>query len=124
SKVILSLRAPDKWFDSCHTTLFRAMRMDHSQAPANLRTQIDMVRKLVIEDTFGGNIDDRDHAISVYNRHNEAVRRSIPANRLLVFEASQGWEPLCRFLGVAVPQAPYPRVNSTEEFQQLFKKVV
>ncbi|MGE4058333.1 MAG: sulfotransferase family protein, partial [Sphingomonadales bacterium] len=62
SKVILSLRDPDKWFDSCHNTIFRAMRMDHSQAPANLRTQIDMVRKLVIEDTFGGNIDDRDHA--------------------------------------------------------------
>ncbi len=124
AKVILSLRDPDKWFDSCHNTIFRAMRMDHDHAPANLRTQIAMVRKLVIEDTFGGDIDDRAHAIRVYNRHNDAVRQAIPEDRLLVFEAAQGWEPLCRFLGVDVPKEPYPRVNTTEEFQQLFKQVV
>ena len=37
--------------------------------------------------------------------------------RLLVFEASQGWEPLCAFLGVPVPDTPYPRENSTADFQ-------
>ncbi|NJN81301.1 MAG: hypothetical protein HC802_02790, partial [Caldilineaceae bacterium] len=77
AKVILSLRDPDKWFDSCQNTIFRAMRLDHADAPANIRTQIAMVRKLVVEDTFGGDIDDRAHAISVYNRHNETVRQVI-----------------------------------------------
>lgn len=124
AKVILSLRDPDKWFDSCHNTIFRAMRMDHTRAPANIRTQMEMVRKLIIEDTFDGDIDDRAHAISVYNRHNETVQKVIPRDRLLVFEASDGWEPLCRFLGVPVPAEPYPRVNTTEEFQQHFGQAV
>ena len=123
AKVILSLRDPDKWFDSCRSTIFRAMQMDHTEAPEAIRTQMEMVRKLVVQDTFGGDIDDRAHAISVYNRHNETVRQVIPGDRLLVFEASQGWEPLCRFLGVPVPDEPYPRVNTSEEFQQHFKQV-
>ena len=123
AKVILSLRDPDKWFDSCQNTIFRAMRMDHAQAPANIRTQIAMVRKLVVEDTFGGDIDDRAHAISIFNRHNETVQKVIPKERLLVFQASDGWEPLCRFLGVPVPDEAYPKVNTTEDFQQLFMQV-
>ena len=40
----------------------------------------------------------------------------VPAERLLVFEARDGWQPLCDFLGVAVPDAPYPRVNSREDW--------
>ena len=49
--------------------------------------------------------------------HNAEVKRTIPAERLLVFEASEGWAPLCQFLGVKVPDAPYPNMNTTEEFQ-------
>ncbi|MEN3951732.1 sulfotransferase family protein [Iodidimonas sp. SYSU 1G8] len=120
AKVILSLRDADKWYDSCQATIFRAMKMPREGAPPNVQVQMEMARKLVIENTFGGDIDDRAHAIAVYNRHNETVRKVIPADRLLVFQASDGWEPLCRFLGVPVPAAPYPKVNTTEEFQQHF----
>jgi hypothetical protein len=45
------------------------------------------------------------------------VRREIARDRLLAFDARQGWEPLCAFLGVAVPPAPYPKTNSTSEFR-------
>ena len=37
--------------------------------------------------------------------------------RLLIYEPGQGWEPLCHFLDVPEPDTPYPKVNSTEEFQ-------
>ncbi len=124
AKVLLSLRDAGKWYDSCQNTIFRAMRMERPDAPPNLKTQMSMARKLVVENTFGGNIDDRAHCISVYNRHNETVRQVIPKDRLLVFQPSDGWEPLCGFLGVRVPDAPYPKVNTTEDFQQLFKQVV
>lgn len=124
AKVLLSLRDADKWYDSCQNTIFRAMRMERPDAPPNLKTQMSMARKLVVENTFGGNIDDRAHCIAVYNRHNETVRQVIPKDRLLVFQPSDGWEPLCDFLGVPVPDAPYPKVNTTEEFQQHFKQVV
>jgi hypothetical protein len=42
----------------------------------------------------------------------------VPPERLLVFEAKDGWQPLCEFLGVPVPDVPYPRVNSREDMQQ------
>ncbi len=41
---------------------------------------------------------------------------TIAPDRLLVFEAAQGWEPLCAFLDVPVPDQPFPRTNSREEF--------
>jgi hypothetical protein len=118
--VILSLRDPDKWYDSCRATIFRAMEMDVSGAPPAVQRQLAMARRLVIDNTFGGSVADRARAIAVYNAHNETVRRVIPAGRLLVFEPSDGWEPLCRFLGVPVPDAPYPKVNTTEDFQRNF----
>jgi hypothetical protein len=51
-----------------------------------------------------------------FRRHDEEVRRSIPPERLLVYQAGQGWEPLCRFLDVPVPDVPYPNENSRAEF--------
>jgi hypothetical protein len=124
AKVLLSLRDPDKWYDSCQNTIFRAMRMNPEGAPPNVQTQMSMARKLVVENTFGGDIDDRAHAIAVYNRHNETVQKVIPKERLLVFQPTDGWEPLCRFLGVPVPDQPYPKTNTTEEFQQHFKQMI
>jgi len=41
---------------------------------------------------------------------------SIPPERLLVFRATDGWGPLCNFLGVPVPPEPYPRTNTREAF--------
>jgi hypothetical protein len=40
----------------------------------------------------------------------------VPKDRLLVFNVAEGWGPLCAFLGVPVPDTPYPRENSTEQF--------
>jgi hypothetical protein len=48
------------------------------------------------------------------------VKRTIPADRLLVYQVSEGWEPLCRFLGVPMPDAPFPHVNTTEDFRKMF----
>lgn len=54
---------------------------------------------------------------SLFQRHNESVRRLVPPERLLEFQAVQGWEPLCKFLGKPVPATSYPRVHSAQEFQ-------
>jgi hypothetical protein len=35
-----------------------------------------------------------------------------------VYQTGSGWAPLCSFLGVAVPDEPYPLTNSTKEFQE------
>jgi hypothetical protein len=46
------------------------------------------------------------------------VRDTISKDRLLIFNARDGWAPLCEFLGVPVPAAPYPKTNSTDEFRE------
>ncbi len=66
---------------------------------------------------FGGRFDERDYAIAVYEAHNEAVRKALPSERLLIYEVSEGWAPLCAFLGVPLPTEPFPRTNSTAEFR-------
>jgi hypothetical protein len=57
----------------------------------------------------------------VYLRHAETVKRSLPPERLLVYEVKQGWQPLCDFLGLPVPDALFPHVNATEEFRARFR---
>jgi len=72
-----------------------------------------MVRK-VVAPLFDQRM--REHVIDVYQRHNAQVRATIPAGRLLVYEVARGREPLCSFLGVPVPDAPIPKVTTTQEF--------
>ena len=62
---------------------------------------------------------DRDGLIKAFVAHNEAVKATIPANRLLEFDVKQGWEPLCTFVGKPVPADPFPRTNDREEFFKL-----
>jgi hypothetical protein len=42
----------------------------------------------------------------------------VPAERLLVWHPNDGWEPLCEFLDVEVPDEPVPNVNDTDAFKQ------
>ena len=54
--------------------------------------------------------------------HNQAVMDAVPASRLLVYRPGDGWEPLCAFLDCAVPDTAYPRVNTTAEFKELWRR--
>ena len=46
-----------------------------------------------------------------FRLHNNHIRSMVPPERLLEFEAKEGWEPLCRFLGKPIPDVPYPNTN-------------
>lgn len=115
AKVILTERDPERWFDSTQKTIFRP----NPDEPLEERTDpwALMVLKIIGDDTFGGNTRDRDHCIAVFERHNAAVKAALPPERLLVYEVKQGWEPLCAFLGVPVPDTPFPSENSTDAFK-------
>lgn len=110
AKVILSRRDPETWFESTQKTIFNLKHLGEMSPP--FRTMLD----LTVYGMFDGRIDDRDHCIDVFERHNRAVIATIAADRLLMFEARQGWEPLCAFLGCDVPRSPYPHLNKAEEF--------
>jgi hypothetical protein len=126
AKVILTLRDPESWYESASKTIFARMQefadalgSDAEAIEPARKAHMRMVNTIVIDETFGGRLD-RDHAIQVFNAHNDAVRRAVPTERLLVYESGQGWESLCAFLGVPVVDIPYPQVNSTADFTQRF----
>lgn len=77
-----------------------------------------MTDKVIWEGTFGGRFEDREHAISVFERHNEEVKRRVPPERLLVYRVEEGWGPLCDFLGAEAPKdKPFPRLNDAGAFK-------
>lgn len=118
AKVILSLRNSESWYKSVSETIFKAGTIPlPPDAPQEQRTHREMITKIVWEDTFGGRFEDKRHAIDVFERHNENVRAAIAPSRLLEFDVKEGWEPLCRFLEVPVPEDPFPRLNDTASFQ-------
>jgi hypothetical protein len=121
AKVILSVRPAEAWYRSTRDTIFAVSPDDMPPEIPNAAEQHAMVQKVVWNGTFGGRFEDRAHAIDVYEKHNDEVRKTIPADRLLVYEPGQGWEPLCSFLSRPVPDEPYPHVNSTEEFNNRLK---
>jgi hypothetical protein len=77
---------------------------------------IPMINRLIWEGTFQRRFEDKDYAISVFNRHNEEVKNYVPPEKLLVYSVKEGWEPLCAFLGVPVPDMPFPHLNDRENF--------
>ena len=63
-------------------------------------------------------------AVRFYHDHVNEVKKHVPADRLLVWEVKEGWEPLCKFLGLPIPDEPFPQVNDTNQIRGLEKSVV
>ncbi len=80
-----------------------------------------MARKQILEGTFGSRFEDKEHTLEVFGRHIDEVRANIDPKRLLVFDVAESWRPLCRFLGVAEPAEPFPRLNDTPTLQAMLK---
>lgn len=130
AKVLLTRRSdPDAWVRSMQATTmnpdFRAAMLQSPLAP--------MMQKMgaFVMGNAGVAAEapppdgpppapDGDTLVQLYEQHNAAVRAAIPAERLLEFQVADGWEPLCDFLGKPVPDTPFPRMNSTEEFVRSF----
>ena len=65
---------------------------------------------------FDGGAGDRDRAIALYERNVADVLATVEPNRLLVHDLGDGWEPLCAWLGVPVPDVDYPSGNTSKGF--------
>jgi hypothetical protein len=109
AKILHTVRDPDRWFESTQATIFSQRSPAWRPGPAQEFFQ-------TILGQFGERIGDRVFMTDYFRRHTEEVIAAIPAKRLLVYEVSQGWEPLCAFLGVPVPATPFPSENSRAEF--------
>jgi hypothetical protein len=127
AKLILTVRDPDSWYDSARATIFKqsidpprgaarlSMRLAEAVSP-DLRAFLAMTHETIERPLFEDRLADRAYMISAFNRHVDEVQAAFPAERLLTYRAAEGWAPLCEFLGVPVPDQPYPRDNASEDF--------
>jgi hypothetical protein len=110
AKVVLTTRDADSWFESVSETIF-SDKMQGSLAGSPLEAFMNGA----IFDAFGGRVKDRAFMTDWFTRRNQQVIDALLPERLLVFSPKQGWQPLCSFLGVPVPDVAFPRVNSRDE---------
>jgi len=127
AKVVLSVRDPERWFESASKTIFTAPRGGPGLLFQLLTTprmwrSVRVVRRILSKRTFRGGEGDKAHTIGVFNAYIEEVKRTVPPERLLVYEVGQGWRPLCDFLGVPVPAQAFPHVNDTDTFQENMRR--
>src|SRR5579863_767303 len=112
AKVLLTVRDPEKWYESVRSTIHVVSRQRLADSPHGR-----MINTLIWERTFDGKFEDKDYALAVFHHHIEEVKQYVPPEKLLVFDVKEGWEPLCAFLGVKVPvDTPFPQLNDRGSF--------
>ena len=123
AKVILTVRDNvDVWYQSAFNTVWRFQRRKfypetlseyfwYYVIGTNQRTRF--MRQILNYTPFGKFPTE---GKQWYLDHNERLREIVPKERMLEFNAKEGWEPLCNFLGLEVPTCAYPSTNGSENF--------
>jgi hypothetical protein len=131
AKVLLSVREAGRWYRSTRDTIYELSRISVISPLTRPTFRLlglfvpamgkiaRMNTRLIWEDTFDNRFENEEYARSVFEAHNAEVRRKVPPEKLLVYEVKQGWEPLCEFLGVEVPDKPFPRLNDTAAMRRV-----
>lgn len=129
AKVLLSVRDGEAWTRSMRDTIWAVIYGDGltrhlSDARRTVDAQWDGYIALMTEMwRRAGLIRDADttaeEMAAAMDAYNQAVIDHVPAERLLVWSVAEGWEPLCAFLGVPVPEDDFPRVNDSAQFGEL-----
>jgi hypothetical protein len=120
AKVIHTERPEEDWWNSFNSTIGKFFALSETiPLPPHLADLFATMKAGILPETFG-DFTDRDSAIAGYRANNAKVRATIPADRLLVINVAEGWEPLCRFFGVPVPATPFPRTHVRKDFWEHF----
>ena len=128
AKVILTLhpKGAETWYQSTVETIYATSQiwpfklLEFFIPP--LRKMGHMARSLIWGRFHQGTMNDRAAAIAHYHKHVAEVKAAVPPDRLLIFTADQGWEPLCRFLGVAVPDRKFPNINDRATMRRMIMR--
>jgi hypothetical protein len=114
--ILLSVREnAEAWWRSADRTIFEVMRRGPDAGFAGFNEMVtDLMRY-----RFSERFSERDSAIAAYEAHNQAVRDTVAADRLVEWQPRDGWEPLCTALAVPVPDEPFPKVNTTDDVRAM-----
>jgi hypothetical protein len=130
AKVLLSVRGGEEWVRSMRETVWGIFHGDaviHHVSDARRvldplwRRYTDLMHRMTWEQPNGalaGDTSTDEGLIAVMERWNDAVIATVPTERLLVWNPSDGWESLCAFLEVAEPAEPVPHLNDTQSFRE------
>lgn len=127
AKIIHTTRDPESWYKSFSETILYATQPDFKRIlkmmirlpfSSTLRKKMRVLKfnGAMIRNMLGKNFNGKQAAITMFNLHNQDVLATVPKDRMLIYDVKQGWEPLCKFLNVPVPNTPFPKTNSTQEF--------
>lgn len=120
ARIIHSVRPEEVWWASFQKTIGTLVgRYRDLPMPPHVIAMLGAWEEFAGEPTFGRRYGDRDVALAAYRRRADEVRETVPADRLLVFDVAEGWEPLCAFLGVSVPDRPFPHHNLRADFWEV-----
>lgn len=117
ARFVLTHRTPERWADSFAATIYTLIG-DRHNAPPDMKAWLEMSAGVIARSGFPEGLD-RDALMERFVAHNDAVKATIPAERLLVYEVREGWAPLCEFLDMPVPAQAFPRSNDRAEFWEL-----
>ena len=136
AKIILTTRPFEDWYISSLNTIWKAgpqtlvaklvllTKMIFNSKLKKTFKCIKFMRQTHLNKKFDGNFASKSHAEKVYNDHIKEVSAYVPKERLLVYEVSQGWEPLCNFLDLDIPEIPFPHLNKKENFHKMVKGMI
>lgn len=136
AKVILTVRPFEKWHSSVYSTVWQAgpqtipqkikmlVKVLFNPRIRSVIKCIKLAKKMIFGVSFEGKFADKEVAEKLFNKHNEDVKAYVPADKLLVYDVSEGWGPLCKFLGVPEPAEPLPHLNKKENFKGMLVELM
>ena len=121
AKVLHSVRDPQRWYDSTLATIYKVDKLSVwvIRWLPFVGPMFRMTNKVIWDGLFQGRFEDREFAVKFFDEYTAEVKRMVPADRLLVFDVQQGWEPLCAFLDVPIPDTPFPHRNDRASMQRV-----
>jgi hypothetical protein len=111
--VLLSVRdTAEIWLQSVEATILPVARKALAPDWTEGRDLLTLIERF----TGTAHWDDPATLMAAYERHNHAVRTTVPSHHLLEWKATEGWEPICRALHVPIPSDPFPWTNRRSEW--------
>lgn len=112
--VLLSYRPSEDWYRSCRSTIFPSIE--------NASGEWGEMIQAVIHNTFTDDLNNKEACIAAYEGHNQRVRDAVPKDRLIEWCPGDGWTPITDALRMQLPDRPFPKTNTKEEFVKRFLK--
>jgi hypothetical protein len=119
AKVVLTVRDPERWFESTQETIFSPRWIEYLRS-----VEAGKFTQLTVNDYLQDRMHDKEHLIQRFQEHIEEVRSVIPASRLLIFEVKEGWGPLCELLERPQPDGDFPFVNDEGATKDILNKII